>query len=268
MGSTRAEPEPVVSAASYARWRASTLGRITERVETRLVSALAGDLHDRRVLDVGTGDGTYAIAAALGGADVSALDPQAAMLARAAERAAARGVTLDLHEGRVEAMPFADASFDVVIAVTVLCFVPDPAHALREMARVLAPGGRLVLGELARYSSWAAERRVRGWLGARTWRRARFSSRRDLCGLARGAGLTVLDLRGAVFFPPSGLAARVMAPLDPTLSRLRAPGPAFLALAAVKPQASGAGSAAVGGTSRTSQLTSRSRSPATEPRKS
>ena len=102
------------------------------------------------------------------------------------------------------------------------------------MARVLKPRGRLILGELGRYSVWAAERRVRGWLGAATWRRAQFWSRTDLEALARKAGLRVIDVRGSVFFVPNGLAARLVAPFEPLLTRLRAPGAAFLALAADK----------------------------------
>ncbi len=228
--------EPVVAAQTYARWRATTLGGITERVETSVVFDLLGSIRGRRVLDVGTGDGTYAIEAAARGAVVAALDLEQEMLEAARGRAASRGVDVTLRPGRAEQLPFDDACFDAVIAVTVLCFVPDAEVAVREMARVLVPGGRLVLGELGRFSVWAAERRVRGWLGATTWRRARFWSRAEIEGLARNAGLHVADVRGSVFFPPSGLAARLVAPFEPLLTRLHAPGAAFLALAADKPE--------------------------------
>jgi 2-polyprenyl-3-methyl-5-hydroxy-6-metoxy-1,4-benzoquinol methylase len=226
--------EPVVAPESYARWRASTLGSITERVETKVVFALAGRLAGKRVLDVGTGDGTYAIEAAADGALVTAIDSQQPMLDAAQARAAQRGLSVTFQRGRAEAIPFDDGSFDVVLAVTVLCFVPEAAAAVREMARVLAPGGRLLLGELGRYSVWAAERRVRGWLGAQTWRHARFWSRTDLERLAQQAGLRVARVRGSVFFPPTGLAARLAAPFEPLLTRLRFPGGACLALAADK----------------------------------
>jgi ubiquinone/menaquinone biosynthesis C-methylase UbiE len=227
--------EPVVAAHDYAQWRATTLGGITERVEMRVVFDLVGPLQGRRVLDVGTGDGTYAIEAAAHGAIVTAMDLEPEMLDAARSRATSSGVEVMLRQGRAEKLPFDDASFDMVIAVTVLCFVADAEVAVREMARVLVPGGRLVLGELGRFSVWAAERRVRGWLGASTWRRARFWSRADIERLARRAGLHVGDVRGSVFFPPSALAARLMAPIEPLLTRLHAPGAAFLALAANKP---------------------------------
>jgi hypothetical protein len=86
-----------------------------------------------------------------------------------------------------------------------------------------------------RFSTWAAGRRVRGCLGSSLWRGARFWSRRELAALAIRAGLRVLDVRGTVFFPPSGLAARLAAPLEATLTCLHAPGGALLVLAADRP---------------------------------
>ncbi|MBL8923459.1 MAG: class I SAM-dependent methyltransferase [Myxococcaceae bacterium] len=228
--------EPVVAASTYARWRQTTLGEITERVEERVVFDLAGSLRARSVLDVGTGDGTYAIEAARRGAKVTGIDVDPAMLAAARSRSESSGVSVALREARAEELPFDDGAFDVVLAVTVLCFVSDARGAVREMARVLAPGGRLVLGELGRFSVWAAERRVRGWLGASTWKRARFWSQRELAELARDAGLHVVETRGSIFYPPLDVAARLGASLEPLLTRLRAPGAAFLSLAAGKPE--------------------------------
>lgn len=221
-------------AEAYARWRESPLGGITERVETSVVLDLLGPLRGKRVLDVGTGDGTYAIEAAARGGIVTALDCDPSMLDAARRRSSERAVDVTFRIGRAEQLPFADASFDVVCAVTVLCFVEEPMAAVREMARVLAPGGRLVLGEVARFSVWAAERRVRGWLGAHRWRHVRFWSRSALEALVGDAGLRVRAVRGAVYFPPSGLAARVIAPFEPRLTRMHAPGAAFLAIAAEK----------------------------------
>lgn len=221
---------------SYARWRASRLGATTERFEERVLFDLAGSLRGRNLLDVGTGDGTYAIEAARREARVTAIDVDPDMLAATRLRADSEGVSVALREARAEELPFVDGAFDVVLAVTVLCFVPDARGAVREMARVLAPGGRLVLGELGRFSVWAAERRVRGWLGSPTWKRARFWSRRDLAELAREAGLHVVETRGSIFYPPHDVAARLGAPLEPLLTRLHAPGAAFLALAADKPE--------------------------------
>ena len=75
------------------------------------------------------------------------------MVAAARRVAAEAGIDARLMEGRAERLPFADASFDVVAAITVLCFAEDAALLVREMARVLRPGGSIVIGELGRWSS-------------------------------------------------------------------------------------------------------------------
>ncbi len=232
----------------YASWRDTRLGAITERVERERVleglRAFGGDVVSARsfdgvrVLDVGTGDGTYALAAAALGATVTGVDADPAMLCAAEARAAREARAVSFVPGRVEALPFADASFDVVVAVTVLCFVEDRATAFAELARVLRPGGRLVLGELGRRSVWAVWRRVRGWLGSATWRAARFWTRAELRRELTRAGFGVVSIRGAVHYPPSARWARALAPLEARLTAVGAPGAAFLVAVADKPHAS------------------------------
>ena len=217
----------------YAAWRATPLGRITEAIEQRLIFELIGELRNARVLDVGCGDGALVCAAASRGAVATGLDPDPAMLAAARMRAAGAHVQATFVEGRIERIPFADASFDVVVAVTVLCFVADASGAVREMARVLRPGGRLVLGDLGRWSLWAMMRRVRGWVGVATWNAAHFRTAGKLRTLAESADLSVTVIRGAVFYPPIGKLARILAPLDPWLGRVTTFGAAFVALQAV-----------------------------------
>ncbi len=219
----------------YEAWRATLLGRITEAIEQHLIFELMGELHNARVLDVGCGDGALVCAAASRGADATGLDPDPAMLAAARMRARGAHVQAAFVDGRIEQIPFGDASFDIVVAVTVLCFLADASGAVREMARVLRPGGRLVLGELGRWSFWAMMRRVRGWLGAATWKAARFRTADELRTLAESAGLSVTVIRGAVFYPPVGELARILAPLDPWLGRVTTFGATFVALQTVAP---------------------------------
>lgn len=220
----------------YAPWRASTLGNITERLERAVVFDLAGPIEGRDVLDVGCGDGTYALAAARAGAHVAGVDRSAAVVGAARARAEADGLAVDLQVGDASALPFPADRFDVVLAVTVLCLVEKPAQALAEMARVLRPGGVLVLGELGRWSVWAVWRRLRAWAGSTTWRAARFWSPEDLRSSLRDAGLVPGAERGAAFYPPVAAAARVLEPLDPFLGRATRLGAAFVAIAACKPE--------------------------------
>ena len=92
-----------------------------------------------RVLDAGCGDGEFAdwVARRLGAA-VVAVDQSEAMVARARERG------LDARAARIEELPFADGEFVVVVANWVLYFLQDLDASIRELARVLRPGGRLV----------------------------------------------------------------------------------------------------------------------------
>lgn len=232
--------QPVgIGPAPYVTWHASQLGRVTDQIEHALVLRLAGVLDRQRVLDVGCGDGTLAVMIARQGAKVTGIDADPAMLAAARTHAEAVGAELALRLGQAEALPFPDASFDVVIAMTVLCFVPEADRAVQEMTRVLRPGGRLVLGELGRWSTWAAGRRLRSWLGNAMWRRAHFRGPNALRQLAADAGLVVECLEGAVFYPPVAWLARFMAPLDHWFGRHTLFSAAFLVVAANKPSLTG-----------------------------
>jgi ubiquinone/menaquinone biosynthesis C-methylase UbiE len=157
------------------------------------------------------------------------------MIAAAQRRIEIRSMQIQFVEGQAESLPFADATFDGITAVTVLCFVRDPKRAIGEMERVLRPGGRLVIAELGRWNLWAAYRRIRGWCGHATWRAATFRTARDLRGLIQAADLDVLQERGAVHYPPWGTAAQLFAPFDLRLGQKSTFGAAFIAISAAKP---------------------------------
>ena len=107
-----------------------------------IVAAAAGA---ERVLDAGCGSGRLTVAVALGGAAVTGIDTNAAQLEVAAQRAAEAGVALTPLEADFnEALPFADATFDAVVSRLSVMAATDPVATLRELARVLEPGGRLV----------------------------------------------------------------------------------------------------------------------------
>jgi SAM-dependent methyltransferase len=99
-------------------------------------------LEGRDLLDVGTGSGgTVAVPAAQRGAQVVGSDITARWFDAARARAEAAGVQVEWVEANVEALPFADASFDVVTSTFGHMFAPRHAVAAAEMARVLRPGG-------------------------------------------------------------------------------------------------------------------------------
>lgn len=221
---------------AYRRWRASRLGTITDALEEALLLKLIGSPAGLRILDAGCGDGALATALAGRGGNMTGVDADPHTLAAARARAETMGLALAFVEGDIRALPFPDASFDVVVAVTVLCFVPQAEQAVLEMARVLRPGGCLVIGELGRWNLWAAKRRIKGWFGSATWRSAKFRTAHALERLVRSAGLDVTATRGTIFFPPCGSAAALLAPCDAWLGRRTTIGAAFLAVVGKKPE--------------------------------
>ncbi|HKD17596.1 MAG TPA: class I SAM-dependent methyltransferase, partial [Thermoanaerobaculia bacterium] len=107
------------------------------------------------VLDVATGSGNAALAAARLQARVAGIDYVAELLERGRERAAAERLTIDLREGDAEHLPYADASFDAVVSVFGSMFAPDHQRTASEMLRVTRPGGTVAL------ASWTPD----GFLG-------------------------------------------------------------------------------------------------------
>ncbi|MCI9352764.1 MAG: class I SAM-dependent methyltransferase [Lawsonibacter sp.] len=101
---------------------------------------------EARVLDCAAGTGEFSLAAAKRAASVLCTDQSRPMLDRARKKAAKRGLTnIRFAQRDVTALSDPDGSFDAVIAANVLHLLPEPETAVRELWRVTAPGGRLLL---------------------------------------------------------------------------------------------------------------------------
>ena len=109
-----------------------------------LFAKLAGAVD---IAEVGLGAGPNLRYYPRGVTTVVGIEPNEYMDAFASRAAAAAGVALQVRRGVAEALPLADGSVDAVVATLVLCTVRDPAAALREIARVLRPGGCYVFVE-------------------------------------------------------------------------------------------------------------------------
>jgi ubiquinone/menaquinone biosynthesis C-methylase UbiE len=107
---------------------------------------LAGVGEGSRVVDVACGPGTLALLAAKRGARVNAIDFAQSMVDALRERAEQAGITsIACEQGDGMALPYADATFDAAFSMFGLMFFPDRARGFRELRRVLAPGGRVVV---------------------------------------------------------------------------------------------------------------------------
>ena len=123
--------------------------RITITAEQLVDTA---DLHAGwRVLDVATGSGNAAIAAARLGCEAVGVDYVPALLERGRKRAAAEGLEVEFVEGDAEALPFPDSSFDAVTSIFGSMFAPNHQQAAAELLRVCKPGGTIAL------ASWAPD---------------------------------------------------------------------------------------------------------------
>src|SRR5215472_11093228 len=100
---------------------------------------------NQRVLDVAAGNGNATLAAARRFADVVSTDYVGALLERGRERAKAERLPVTFQEADAEALPFADASFDVVLSTFGVMFTPNQARAASELIRVCRPGGKIGL---------------------------------------------------------------------------------------------------------------------------
>jgi SAM-dependent methyltransferase len=110
----------------------------------RLVDA-AGLRAGDAVLDVATGTGNAAIAAARCGCEVTAVDYVAGLLERGRERAAVEGLAVTFTEADAEHLPYPDASFDAVLSCVGVMFTPDHERAAAELVRVCRPGGTIAM---------------------------------------------------------------------------------------------------------------------------
>ncbi len=118
-----------------------------------------------RALDVGCGEGRFCRMMREAGVEAIGIDPTEALLKTARERDPGG----DYRPGRAEALDFPEASFDLVVSYVTLVDIPDAAAAIAEMARVLKPGGRLLIANL---NSFASAGMNLGWSDLADGRRA------------------------------------------------------------------------------------------------
>jgi SAM-dependent methyltransferase len=162
-----------------------------------------------QLLDVGCGSGQLALCAARDGINVTGIDIAPNLVRRAQARAKAEDLKARFMEGDAEALPFEDASFDVVTSLIGAMFAPRPDLVANELLRVCAPGGTIAMG------NWTAE----GFVGQMFKTFAKFLAPSGMPApvlwgneavvrerLGRGASILIMTRRHYYFdypFPPA-----------------------------------------------------------------
>jgi SAM-dependent methyltransferase len=136
-----------IKARQQATWGSgdySVIGTSLQIIGETLCEAVDVEARDH-VLDVAAGNGNATLAAARRGATVTASDYVPTLLEALRARADADGLEIETRTADAEALPFADASFDVVLSTLGVMFTPDQERAAAELLRVARPGGRIGL---------------------------------------------------------------------------------------------------------------------------
>jgi SAM-dependent methyltransferase len=140
------------------------------------------------VADLGCGDGYLTIETARWARRVVAIDRSREVLARGRELAARRGVdNITWKRGELQSLPLDDRSTDVSLLSQALHHADDPPNALREAARILRPGGRILILDLRRHDQ--------GWVRDRLGDRVLGFDDDELAGMLKDAGLTDVRVR-------------------------------------------------------------------------
>ena len=128
-------------------WMASDYGQFAKYLEPGALEFLArlAIPPGTRALDVGCGAGQTALPLARSGAIVTGVDIATNLIEQASARARAEGLDVRFDEGDAEDLPYASASFDVVLSLIGAMFAPRPDRVAAELVRVCKPGGRIIM---------------------------------------------------------------------------------------------------------------------------
>ncbi len=170
----------------------------------------SGPLHGRRVVDVGCGGGLLSEAMANEGAHVTGIDVTPEALAVARLHLKESGLTVDYRQLTAEALAEAEPErYDLVTCMEMLEHVPDPASVIQALARLVRPGGHVLLSTLNRtpqafLGAIVGAEYVLRWLPRGTHEYAKLIRPAELERWLRGAGLELQDLTGVHYNPLSG----------------------------------------------------------------
>ncbi|MBN1675189.1 MAG: class I SAM-dependent methyltransferase [Kiritimatiellae bacterium] len=190
-------------AGRYDAWFDTERGRRIFRVETDCIRDLLVDT-PRPWLEVGVGTGRFGAALNVD----EGVDPSPAVLRYACQR----GIRVSV--GEAEHLPYDNRRFGVVLLVVTICFLADPAEALRECRRVLKPGAFLVVGIVPKDSPWGQAYACKGEHGHPFYSLTTFYTSRELIRMVEKHGFYLEWSRSCLFKGPETDPARYARPRE------------------------------------------------------
>jgi SAM-dependent methyltransferase len=192
----------MIDAAQYDLWYDSPLGRACFEKEERLLLENVIPKGSGRVLEVGCGTGRFLLSLIRRSSNIVGVDRDLLFLKFAKQRGEQLGLQLKLIQANGLELPFSEADFDVVYAITSLCFIKDEERAVQQMVSVCSKSGKILLGELNPASPWQWWRKLKGWFGYGSFKGVKWQRPSSLKRILKEKGCQVISVQRAIFFPP------------------------------------------------------------------
>ena len=180
----------------YDEWFLTKTGKYVKNTEKRLIFELL-EIKEGLALDLGCGTGLYTLELKSIGFKVFGLDLSKKML----KVALLKDKALSLLRGDAYFLPFKDKCFDLVISITLFEFLKTPEKSIKEIFRVLKPGGEVLIGTMNSRSLWFLFKRLKSKFVETAYRYARFYTPKELENLLKQSGFKEVQTRGVIFFP-------------------------------------------------------------------
>lgn len=184
--------------------------RQTAEAHFGLAPGLRAPLEGLRLLDIGCGGGLVCEPMARLGASVTGVDASEPNIKTALTHATEQGLKIDYRAGTAEGLLAAgEPAFDIVLNLEVVEHVSDPAQFLADTARLVKPGGLMIVATLNKTAKALATavigaEYILGWLPRGTHDWSKFLDPEDVCTPLRGAGLEINETIGVAFQPITG----------------------------------------------------------------
>ncbi|HEA83726.1 MAG TPA: class I SAM-dependent methyltransferase [Thermodesulfobacterium geofontis] len=213
----------------YDSWYTTKTGSYVDKTEKELVLSLL-KIKKGFSLDLGCGTGNYTLELHKKGFEVIGLDSSKEMLKVARKKVP----ELLFINGDAYFLPFKDQVFNLVVSITMFEFIKEPTKVMKEIYRVLKPGGEVLIGTMNGRSLWFLFKRIKSLFVETAYRYARFYTPKELKNFCQKAGFKNIETRGIIFFPSFFPFTQLAFKLDRKLNRIFKNFGAFIVVRAEK----------------------------------